>query len=32
MWSAGDRTFVLLGGQPREEMEKIAVYIQSVVK
>ena len=32
MWSVGDRTFVLLGGQPREEMEKIAAYIQSVVK
>jgi len=32
IWPARDRTFVLLGSEPREDMEKIASYIQKMVK
>jgi anti-sigma factor RsiW len=32
IWPARGRTFVLLGGEPRDEMEKIASYIQKMVK
>jgi anti-sigma factor RsiW len=32
IWSQNRRTFVLLGGEPRPEMEKIAGYIRAMVK
>jgi hypothetical protein len=32
IWSQNGRTFVLLGAEPRSEMEKIARYIRAMVK
>jgi anti-sigma factor RsiW len=32
IWSQNQRTFVLLGGEPKPEMEKIARYIRAMVK
>lgn len=32
IWAQNHRTFVLLGGEPRQDMEKIASYIQQMVK
>jgi anti-sigma factor RsiW len=32
IWAQNDRTFVLLGSEPRPEMEMIASYIRQVVK
>lgn len=32
IWPSGDRTFVLLGSEPREQMQEIARYIQKMVK